>query len=48
MRRLVTCKLANPICPWTIHASPMLDGVTYKTKSYNGQHIYLYKGDKEC
>ncbi|KAK3217937.1 hypothetical protein Dsin_011907 [Dipteronia sinensis] len=26
------------ICKWRVHASPTADGLTYKIKSYNGEH----------
>ena len=36
----VTCECANPTCKWRLHASPMTDNVTYRIKTYNGDHIY--------
>ena len=34
----VTARCAAEGCTWRIHASPILDGVTYKIKTYNPDH----------
>ena len=34
----VTCECADPTCKWRLHASPMVDNVTYRIKTYNGDH----------
>ncbi|KAK3227190.1 hypothetical protein Dsin_007052 [Dipteronia sinensis] len=34
----VTVKCKAEGCTWRVHASPTADGLTYKIKSYNGEH----------
>uniref|UniRef100_K7K378 Transposase MuDR plant domain-containing protein n=1 Tax=Glycine max TaxID=3847 RepID=K7K378_SOYBN len=34
-KTIVTCKCVDVECTWRIHASPNLDGVTFKLKTYN-------------
>nr|XP_033510665.1 uncharacterized protein LOC117275505 [Nicotiana tomentosiformis] len=43
-RCTVKCLLSG--CSWRIHASPLPDGITYKTKSLKDEHGYTRDGDK--
>ena len=37
----VTCHRRNDCCNWRIHASPLLDGVTFKIKTLNETHSWM-------
>lgn len=40
-RGRVTCHCAALGCEWRIHASPIPDDITYKIRSYKGEHTCL-------
>ena len=33
-------------CPWRIHASPLLNGVTYMIKSFHSEHVCIRESEK--
>ncbi|KAF7154271.1 hypothetical protein RHSIM_Rhsim01G0131900 [Rhododendron simsii] len=37
----ITCRCAVVGCKWRIHASPLADGVTFKIKTYRGEHTCI-------